>query len=363
MTVEQQVMENQGQDTPPAAAAVTTTAATPAVSTVVDVDAAELSAARAAIEGGDKPTTEPTGQQPEGEAAADASELPGPAGQQAAPAQEQGGPPRMIPYQRFAEKAAEVRELRERAIYLEGQNEALQKARAANPPQQTTEPAQQQPSIDEQVQALEKQLLDNAEKFDNAEMTLRAFKESEFNIGRQIAVLRAHQATTQPQQQRPQTALADQQLLERQAERLAAEHPYLARFATTGGAHLDALKQAAYKHAELQGRPIIPDGSAASNYRLREMCAQVADVLGPLYFPDVVQPSPAGAPGQKRTAQQQQTLDKLSVAEGMAPDINGIGSKGGSGDVLTEDRVAAMSDEQILALPASVRAKFNGRQT
>ena len=50
-------------------------------------------------------------------------------------------------------------------------------------------------------------------------------------------------------------------------------------------------------------------------------------------------------------------LKKHEMAADMPPDTNSMGTAG-NGEVFTDQRIASMTDEEIMALPATVRKRF-----
>lgn len=95
-------------------------------------------------------------------------------------------------------------------------------------------------------------------------------------------------------------------------------------------------------------------------FKLGERVAQLSDVYGPIWGAKAPQPQQQPAPpkpGMSPTAQARQ--QKLAVAANAPPDVNRLTPQGGQGPEYTEDQIANMSDEEILALPKSVRERFS----
>lgn len=317
-----------------------------------DIDAADLAEARriAALEESGEQDDQQTDPAP---ATAPASE----------PAKPQPGP---IPYERFSEVNNDLKKTREELAYLQGQMDAMQAQMAGKAPATDTAPAAQpQPSVapTDAIQAHRASVKEAAAKFDSGEITLTEFEEVRAAAEDAIAELnvqRAAQAAAARQVQQP--GFADEAILANHAARLNEEHPYLTAMS---GEQLMQLRAMAMAGAQAAGRPYGP--GPAETMRLRQDVANLSDKFGPDFVPDfkpTARPSATTTPktggGQNLSPSAQARMAKMGMAAAMPPDTSGMGSAGNE-DPYSEARIAAMSDEEIAALPASTRARILSR--
>lgn len=294
--------------------------------------------------------------------------------------QDQGGKakPGMIPQPRFDEVAARAYRAEAQAAYLAGVVSVLQQGRGNGQQPATAAPQPPQPTPAERIAAARQSAIEAADKFDRGEITARQFEESRQQAEDQIWQIRdearqaeAARAGAPSQQQRPQvptSSLGDQQVLDAQMEQLHARHPHLLR---ANEDQLRRLAAQAWTDARAIGQPITEDDRGT--YRLRQMVADLSDVMLPYWYPDQFGPGaqaqPANgqqqpAPGQTGqqprplTRQQQATADKLRMAAEMPVNPQQLGTAGQGGGLPTDQDIEAMSEDDIAALPPSVRARW-----
>jgi hypothetical protein len=281
-----------------------------------------------------------------------------------APTKAQPGP---VPYERFSEVNKAAAALRDENIYLKGALTALQGKSSEPQPTATTAPAktdpnpQQQQTHADRIAAEQAALLAASERLDRGEIGYRDYEQIRLKTDDNIAALRADAmraeiARTMPQQQ--VQSLADQHILNVHAKQIEDTFPYLGIITD---AQLDLLRDLAFAEAQLQGRPI--GTGPAETMRLRQMIAELSAVHGPRWHPVAkITPVPAGGATQPppRSQAAQDRLTKMGMAATMPPNTAAMGSTGPTGTEFTEARIAEMSDEEIAALPATVRARIKG---
>jgi hypothetical protein len=313
-----------------------------------DPDEAELAEARREAAAAESPA----------ELQSAAGQEPKPAHQNTeAPAKSAPGP---IPYERFAEVAAELRKVRESEAYLQGQLDAL---RAAKPPTETP-PVVENPSAApanpaDEIKALRAKVEEAAERFDNGEIGMREYEQVRAQAEDRIAELNL-QRVAQP----PSGGLADEALLASHAARLDAEHPYLPVLELSQLRELQAMAEAA---ALVRGQPY--GQGPRELMRLRQDVARLSDIHGPEMVPNFKPParSPSSTAPSNGTGRYpdlspaaQARARKLEMAADMPPNVNEMGSAGGT-DGFSDARINAMTDDEIAALPAAVRARILSR--
>ena len=150
------------------------------------------------------------------------------------------------------------------------------------------------------------------------------------------------QNVPQPQQNQPRT-LGDEDVLDRQIQTLAQQHPYLHAF---DEAEMKRLQNMVYADLAAQGRQ-VPTG-AAGDYLLRAEVAKLTDLFGPSWHPEVHQnqtngqaqptggntggPQQGQQPGLSHTAQAR--LAKQQLAADMPPDPSHFGASGSGANQL-----------------------------
>lgn len=325
----------------------------------------------------------------EGNAAAgqEAQAEPGTGGQAEPKAEAEGGTPAdapegkdgqqpqsvMIPKARFDEVYRQNQENHEQVLYLKGALEALkgQVSQTAAGGGQQNQPAPQ-PTIADQIKAEQAKVLQAAKDFDDGKISLTDYKQIELAVEGNVTGLRERGyrqtmeqefARRQPKQQpsEQQVSFADQQLLERQANQLLEQHPYLRHMSNNGfEKHTNALVAMAYQEAELMGQPY--GSGPAETHRLRAHVARLSDRIGPDWFPDLQpsqQPQPASNPNPAPLSQRaQQRVEKMALAGQMPPNTNQMGSGGQATGLPSEADLMNMTEEEIAALPRETQERI-----
>lgn len=352
-------------DARPDAGAPAAPAAAPAPDPVSDPDMAELLAARAAAEAEDKGGTqdEPAAVDPA------AAPAPTPAPAPTAEAPKDPGQQPMVPFARFKQVNDRAALAEQQVAYLQGQVEVLSKGPAApggNPPGAGTQPPPTPaPSIADQIAAHRAELKQLATDVDEGKLLYSEFVEKQQDLNDKIVELRVQERTAKlapPAPSTPEISLADQQLMAEQVRELETKHPYVKVLDQRQTAF---LVNAAKAEAEAAGRPY--GRSVADTVNLRAHVAALSDLYGPRWG---LQPAGTQAPGTKPGAAPQPApkpglspaaaarLAKMDMAAGLPPDTSGLGATQGGADALSEQAILAMTDEEIGALPAAVRAKY-----
>lgn len=318
-------------------------------------------------DGGDPPTppdpAETAGNEPEGKGGDDGDG--------------KGTGPR-IPKSRFDEAVQKEREeaekARQEAAYWRGVAEASRRNAGQQPPQpgqrQTAPqaPVQQQRAPEQQIAAIRAQQVEIARKFDEGEIGFEEAERQRVALEDRVFEIRA-QALRQPQQQAPGERYLSDIRLEEKTQELEQAHPYVALIPDESP-YWDMLKIEAVPIARQRGIQIGRDGFGVdpwNEFQRRQVMAELTDKYGPTWFPDhkpaprqpSTAPSPATSPQQSglspAAAARAAKLDQQAAAP---PDIPGMGTTAGGTTEVTESQIEAMSEEEILALPAATRNRF-----
>lgn len=358
---------------PPATASSPSEPAAPPAPADIDPDEAELAAARAAVAAEEAAAA---GGAP-GPAAATpatppAAAAPQPGAPQQPPAAPQAGqqPPNiMVPKARFDEVARRLRDTEARLLMASGAIEVLtgqvKPGQAATPPQQGSgaPPAAAAPTPQQTIEGLEAQILAAAEKFDAGELTMAEFKRQEAALNQQILAAREEALLAKvPKPAAPEPGVADQAIQAQHLNTLYAKHPYAAGLSEPQAKH---LAQMAALELAAEGQPV--GTGPLETMRLQARVAALSDAWGPKWGIQPThaptpspqsqsQPPANGAPRMSPQAQARQ--DKLALAARLPPDTASLGAGAVGDDAVSEQRIEMMSDDEIMALPASVRARF-----
>lgn len=327
-----------------------------------DPEAAELAAALAAAE------AEERGEQPSTAAAAQQEQQQEPVTQPpAATTAPPGTSPSGVPYERFQQVNRRARTLEEENAYLKGALAVLKEQggspAAPAPDQQGRQPAAPAANTPEQaIAAAEERAIEAARRFDTGEITAEELTRVQTQAAREIATAQVAAAmqATRPAASAP-SSMTDEILLEQHVQQLEANVPVLKAL---NAQQMNFLRMTAEAEAAAAGQPY--QATPRDTMRLREHVANLATAMAPYWG---IQ-APAAPPGQ--TAPQngtqpprqqglspsaQNRLRKMDMAAGLPPDIARMGQTAGSGD-LTDQQLLAMSDDEIAALPPTVRARF-----
>lgn len=317
----------------------------------IDMDDAEVEAARAALE---KPA-EP--QATEAKPAATTTTAP-----TETPAETPEDPDEArIPKWRFDEAVGKEREARARA---EGELAAYQKlmtqriaATGGNQPAPKT--------ADEQLRDIKAERLAVAAKFDNGEINagqwaeaLEALSDREFAIREERMAARHQQVPQAP-------VVADDMRLDEKTMELADQHPYVDLLTDDQVRHLHGI---AVLELRMEGRT-LPDNvilPPAERFALRERIAELSDRYGQQMTGKTLeqlkgkpaQPTAPAKPALSPIALSRQ--QKLEQARDAPPNLNSISGTPSSTEP-TEDQIAAMNEEDIIArIPKAARDRMMG---
>lgn len=336
---------------PAAAAAEAVTA------TVVDPDDAEVAAALAAAESEGKSPATPAPAAAAAPAAAPAADPPKQAGTPAAPPSEQP----MIPKARFDEVLGQSSAKDIELARLRGENEALKLVKVpATPGAQPTQPAPQTP--DEQLKLVRTERLTLAKRFDDGEIGLVQYETEKQKLEDREDQLREARLAEKfkPAPAAAPQASAPDMRLEEKFQELEGKHQYLKSPEVMDDDHWQFLLMEAARSLRAEGVE-LPQGPLPPllRFKLGERVAELSDKYGPIWGAKAAQPQQQPAPPKTGLSPQGQARQqKLEMAQDAPPDVNRLTPSGGQTE-FTEDQIANMSDDEILALPASVRARFS----
>jgi hypothetical protein len=338
--------------------------AAPAPQPEQDIDAADLAAALAAAEAEERAAQEqheaPIGNaaEPQGDAAASET-----------PADDEGLPdstPGAVPYARFSQVNQKLNQTAAELEFMRGKVEAMEAlakggSAPANQPaptgQQQTAPAAPSP---DPIKAHRDAIKAEAQRYDAGEITLAEYEAFRMEREDQIQAIHLQRVTEQAARQVAQPSMADEAMLAAHAKALDSQYPYLQVMSQD---QLLRLRDMAIMEANQNGRPF---GNSANDTRLlRERVALLSAGFGPAWGLQIpqqtsanTQPGNRGATGQPTMSPAAQArMMKHGLAADMPPDTHNMGTAG-NGETFSEQRIAAMTDEEILALPATVRQRF-----
>lgn len=274
---------------------------------------------------------------------------------------QQGKPkPGPIPYERFHEVNERARTLEQQLAYERGAYEArlaaLQQG-LSQPAQQTGQPQQQQaPSTpDDLIKAERAKAREAAAKWEQGEITAAQYEEIRGQVEDTIWNIR--QENSRPAAAEAPQSIADEQLLAQHAQQLEAAHPYLEVMTEQD---VNRLVDLAYAQAAVEGKPI--GTGARETARLREIVSELSDFYGPKWHPQAQVRQPTQQTQQPGGQQQlsPQARARLAARQRAAQhpiDTRSVGNAGHTTEI-TAAQVARMSEEELMALPAAVRARF-----
>jgi hypothetical protein len=331
---------------------------------VVDIDEQELRDAQAEAEA-------------EKADADDAETEPAEAGAQSPQGQQPAQPPQgeqqpMIPKARVDEIIAQRDKHSQEAAYWRGVAEAT---KYHQPQPQAGQPAQpQQPTAEQRLAAIQAQQDELAAKFDNGELTMQDLKRQERALASHEHAIREEMraAKAPPPQQQNQPQAEVDLFLDSLTARLEQEHPWVDVLDKVGSkADWDYVKARAME--TLQSKGINPHDGKRGTYELRREMAEYVDQIGASLLTDRARARGIPVPGSQTPAAQQsgaRTMSpeaaarakKLDLASRAPPNLSSM--NGNTGDnvsgVPSEARLEAMSDDEIGALPDSLRRKLLG---
>lgn len=268
----------------------------------------------------------------------------------------------MIPKPRFDEVNSELDKLRQRNAFLEGalaaREQTGQQTGASDDGAQ--KPGQQQPA--NPVEAINQELLEISRQYDEGDITYTELKQKELELeSRKLEMLST--AANKPQQQ---LSLADKMFLQQEDARLAKEHPFVD--AVPDDVFDRWVNDARYTLERQMGDQWtgMPPGPE-KDLMLRREVAKISDVYGPAILGMTKEQLVSGGsaePGRQeprlsQTAASRQA--KLDKAGNMPPDTSRLTTAAHNNGIPSESEIERMSDEEIAALPAGVRAQIMER--
>lgn len=274
--------------------------------------------------------------------------------------------PIMVPKARLDEALTRTRAAEAAALRMEGMLQALQRQPAA-PAAPAAPPA---PTLESLIQAEEARIEEAATRFDAGETTMVEFKRVERDAMAKIQSLREqalYEAVTARLPAQQPMSMTDQIFLERRTAELEAANPWVG--AIIQGGRIEGLVTMARAELEALGEPIQGD-SPMETLRLREKVAELSGLYGPRWFPQhqipaaapaaPQRPAPASAtaPVARPAAPAAPAANALARVAAHPPNINQMGSPAPATADPTEEQIAAMTTDEIGALPASVRARL-----
>ncbi len=273
--------------------------------------------------------------------------------------QPRGERPKHVPIERFQQVYRSAKDLEAANARLIGENLALKSQAPAA-----------QPTVHPQIAALDQQITALAQKFDEGLMTYAEMKSQERGLQAQIDTIREDNIVAraaQRSQPAAQPAVADL-TFQRETQRLEqAYEPYLALIPDT---YFDSFVADVRTQLAAEGiTEIAPNSEALLLFRERlgqqaqaeaAMWAAKSNKPVPKAGGQQVQPTPARViPGNQPTVEQRRA--KLEMQSDMPPNLGGLLRSGGVEDAPSEASIETMSDDEIAALPASMRNKLLGR--
>lgn len=159
--------------------------------------------------------------------------------------------------------------------------------------------------------------------------------------------------------------IADAHVLEQHLEKMTVEHPWSAEL---NDQEIDWLQAIARDEFRGRGQP-IQSNSPVDTLRLRQRVAELADMYGPTWYPGRQIAAPQQTPpaqgnqtGNNRqpagNGRVQQNARLASVAGNQPPSLNNAGHADTGEASVTTDKVGAMTEDEIMALPRAVRDRY-----
>ena len=270
----------------------------------------------------------------------------------------------MVPKARFDEVNRRAQNAEAAVLRMEGMIQALQRPAAAAPAAPAAPPA---PTLESLIQAEEVRIEEAATRFDAGETTMVEFKRVERDAMAKIQSLREqalYEAVTARLPAEQPMSMTDQIFLERRTAELEAANPWVG--VIIQGGRIEGLVTMARAELEALGEPIQGD-SPMETLRLREKVAELSGLYGPRWFPQHQIPAAPAAPQRPaappvaRPAAPAAPAANAALARVAAhpPNINQMGSPAPATTDPTEEQIAAMTTDEIGALPASVRARLS----
>jgi hypothetical protein len=263
---------------------------------------------------------------------------------------EKPGP--MIPKARLDEVIADREKATAAAAYWKGI--ADERARAA---QADANPAEAKLTPQQQLEAIEARRDALAAQVDDGKLLMSDFVKEDRK-------LKAEEEGVRDTLRKPADTQAPKRgsdlYLEERTAKLEQDHPYVAELSSDDLAYLTrkAVAELANEGIKLPAGDLEP----ADQLVLRTKIAALSDRFGPaLTGKELKKPGAAtdGKPAMSKEARQRE--EKLAAAASAPPDLTAAGRSTSPTSDYSEAQILAMSEEQIEALPQSVRDKIMGR--
>jgi hypothetical protein len=272
--------------------------------------------------------------------------------------------PIMVPKARLDEALTRARAAEAAALRMEGMLQAVQRMPAAAPAAPAAPPA---PTLEQLIQAEEVRIEEAATRFDAGEIAMVEFKRLERDAMAKIQGLREqalYEAVTARLPSGQPMSMTDQIFLDRRTAELEAANPWVQ--VIIQGGRIEGLVTMARAELAALGEPIQGD-SPMETLRLREKVAELSGLYGPRWFPQHQTPAaapaapvraPAAAPVARPAAPAAPAANALARVAAHPPNINQMGSTALASNDPTDEQIAAMTTDEIGALPPTVRARL-----
>lgn len=270
---------------------------------------------------------------------------------------EAGKPQQMVPLARLNDVLGKIDELRLHNANLAGQVAALSRQPAAQPGNGQGQPKQLTP--EERLEQIDAETAALDGKFFRGEIDDAQYQRDKAVLRKEERTLLFQGAAAAAAPARPATDSQgeDDLYLDQLTARLEGQHPY--------SRHIKRDEDWNYietrARADLAKEGIRLGGDRRSTLFLRTRMAELATELGPV----LVGPLPAAGnqpstqpPNSNGKPLAQARADKLALRDDHPADLRAAGSGGENSDAVTKDRVAGMTDDEILALPKATRQRL-----
>lgn len=313
----------------------------------------DLAALEAALAKGDSEPSEAAEAEPETDAtetevADDQTETPEATQPATQPAKAADGKPRMVPIERLNEVISERNKTREEIAELRGMVAALAASKGAQATPAAAQDAEPE-TPQSRIEKMEAEVAALAERYDNGGISFSDYEKARRAIDRQI--VRLELEIDQPRT----TDRPDDTYLREQTDRLESDFPVLKSLTA---ADIQAIVPLAQRQAEKDG---IDFGGNALRFR-RYVAETAQRIYGDPTQQTTTTPA-AGAQAQDGNPKPgNAAARKVELARNAPPNLNNLSVSGRATQVgeYTPQRVAAMSDDELAALPDSVLAKLAG---
>ncbi len=251
---------------------------------------------------------------------------------------------------------AAILEAKQNAAYWQGQAQAnaelLQKNNQANNLPEPVEPVK---NAYDHIADIRKKITDNAAKFDDGDISSSDLHKEMFILQdqeREIQQIIMQENLSKQQKAEPGDT-GDNLYLQDQTRALNVEFPYV-----------EMIKNPAqWQMIESEARGILNNSGVqlltgdAGALQVRRKMAEVATYYGPAFTGKNL-PQDENKQPEKNYSTNQEREAKLNLAAQHPANINTMGNAGNILPEVTESQIETMSDDDIEALPASVRQKL-----